>query len=182
MAETSIVLTDVADGVWLDSWSICGTDGPTLAGSGDWSVSKRTLRGGLSDGVIQPGIPTPNDVSWWYRDRIRELKLTTWFHPSVSIQRAEQPAVDMKTAIAARHDDDVIMPGDLDGYQVALAAHEMRPDLKTLLTSGFTRRREEHANGEGQYLSSLAQILLSKPYDVEELAFAVRRALRGYHG
>jgi galactose mutarotase-like enzyme len=51
MAETSIVLTDVADGVWLDSWSICGTDGPTLAGSGDWSVSKRTLRGGLSDGV-----------------------------------------------------------------------------------------------------------------------------------
>jgi hypothetical protein len=51
MAETSIVLTDVTVGVWLESWSICGTDGPTLAGSGDWSVRKRTLRGGLSDGV-----------------------------------------------------------------------------------------------------------------------------------
>ncbi|MBT6155542.1 MAG: aldose 1-epimerase family protein [Planctomycetaceae bacterium] len=51
MADTSIVLTDVASGVWLDSWSLCGADGPTLAGSGDWSINKRTLRGGLSDGV-----------------------------------------------------------------------------------------------------------------------------------
>jgi Xaa-Pro aminopeptidase len=76
-------------------------------------VAHEILAEGLSDVVIQPGITTTNEVSWWYRDRIRELKLTTWFHPSVSIQRAEQPAVDMKTAIAARHDDDVIMPGDL---------------------------------------------------------------------
>jgi len=68
---------------------------------------------GLSEQVIQPGATTTNDVAWWYRDRIRELTLTTWFHPSVSIQRAEQPVVDMKTAIAERHDDDTILPGDL---------------------------------------------------------------------
>ena len=76
-------------------------------------IAHEILAEGLSDRVIQPGITTTNDVSWWYRDRIRELKLTTWFHPSVSIQRAEQPAIDMKAAIASRHDDDVIMPGDL---------------------------------------------------------------------
>ena len=76
-------------------------------------IAHEILAEGLSEVVIQPGITTTNDVSWWYRDRIRELKMTTWFHPSVSIQRAEDAAMDMKAAITARHDDDVIMPGDL---------------------------------------------------------------------
>jgi len=76
-------------------------------------IAHEILAKGLSDEVIQPGITTTNDVEWWYRDRIRELKLTTWFHPSVSIQRAEQPAIDAKAELLARHDDEVIMPGDL---------------------------------------------------------------------
>jgi len=76
-------------------------------------IAHEILAEGLSESVIQPGVTTTNDVAWWYRDRIRELKLTTWFHPSVSIQRAETPEVDMKEAITARHDDEVIVPGDL---------------------------------------------------------------------
>jgi len=42
---------------------------------------------GFSEQVIQPGVTTTADVEWWYRDRIRELGFTAWFHPSVSIQR-----------------------------------------------------------------------------------------------
>ncbi|PEN13672.1 Xaa-Pro aminopeptidase [Longibacter salinarum] len=42
---------------------------------------------GLSGQAIQPGVTTTEDVQWWYRDRIRELGVTAWFHPSVSIQR-----------------------------------------------------------------------------------------------
>ena len=76
---------------------------------------------------------------------------------------------------------DVIMPGQLDGYRVALAAHKIRPALKILLASGFTKKREEYANGEGRYLNSLASKLLSKPYNSEELAFAVRRTLDDVH-
>lgn len=76
-------------------------------------IAHEILAEGLSESVIQPGVTTTNDVAWWYRDRIRELKLTTWFHPSVSIQRAESPEVDMKEAITARHDDEIIVPGDL---------------------------------------------------------------------
>lgn len=76
-------------------------------------IAHEIIADGLSDKVIQPGVTTTNDVAWWYRDRIRELKLTTWFHPSVSTQRAEQPAVDAKTSILTRHDDDIIQPGDL---------------------------------------------------------------------
>lgn len=52
-------------------------------------IAHEILAQGLSESVIQPAVTTTNDVAWWYRDRIRELKLTTWFHPSVSIQRAK---------------------------------------------------------------------------------------------
>ena len=76
-------------------------------------IAHEILAEGLSESVIQAGVTTTNDVAWWYRDRIRELKLTAWFHPSVSIQRAEEPALDAKQSIEARHDDDVILPGDL---------------------------------------------------------------------
>jgi len=68
---------------------------------------------GLSDAVIQPGVTTTSDVEWWYREKIRELKLTTWFHPSVSADRADQPEIDMKQALATRHEEGAIMPGDL---------------------------------------------------------------------
>ena len=76
-------------------------------------IAHEILAAGLTDEVIQPGITTTNDVAWWYRDRIREMKLTAWFHPSVSIQRETSPALDAKSSILARHDDNIIMPGDL---------------------------------------------------------------------
>ena len=76
-------------------------------------IAHEILAQGLSEAVIQPGVTTTNDVEWWYRDRIRDLNLTTWFHPSVSIQRAEKPELDMKATIESRHDDEIIHPGDL---------------------------------------------------------------------
>ena len=42
---------------------------------------------GLSDRVITPGITTTDDVAWWFRERIAELGVETWFHPSVAISR-----------------------------------------------------------------------------------------------
>jgi Xaa-Pro aminopeptidase len=76
-------------------------------------IAHEILAEGLSEAVIQPGVTTTNDVAWWYRERIRDLNLTTWFHPSVSIQRAEEPELDAKASVESRHDDDVIQPGDL---------------------------------------------------------------------
>ena len=84
----------------------------------------------------------------------------------------ENPAIDLLFS-------DVIMPGDLDGYALALEALKERPDLKVLLTSGFTRMREQYANGEHKIVSALAKSLLHKPYNIAELAHAVRRTLDG---
>lgn len=72
---------------------------------------------------------------------------------------------------------DIIMPGRLDGYQLALAARGLRPSLKILLTSGFSNKHEGLRNVDAVMLSKLIKSLLSKPYSHAELAFAVRLAL-----
>ncbi|MEE8469622.1 MAG: M24 family metallopeptidase [Planctomycetota bacterium] len=46
------------------------------------------LEEGLSARVITPGQTTTDDLAWWLRTRVSDLGLRTWFHPSVSVQRA----------------------------------------------------------------------------------------------
>lgn len=72
---------------------------------------------------------------------------------------------------------DVIMPGEMDGYQLAKHAVDAHKDLKILLTSGFTNKRE-HSFGENEaFYTDLASNLLSKPYNQSELAIAVRQVI-----
>jgi Xaa-Pro aminopeptidase len=68
---------------------------------------------GLSEKSITPGHTRVSDVQWWYRERIRELGLETWFHPSVSVTRQARQDGDMATMFAETQPDPVIMPGDL---------------------------------------------------------------------
>ncbi|MEP2448405.1 MAG: M24 family metallopeptidase [Balneola sp.] len=76
-------------------------------------IAHKIIAQGFSDEVIQPGVTTTNDVVWWFREKIRELKLITWFHPSVSIQRADPESFDHLRSFSSRPDNNVIMPGDL---------------------------------------------------------------------
>jgi Xaa-Pro aminopeptidase len=71
-------------------------------------IAHEIIKEGFSDKAIQPGVTTTDDVLWWYRERIKELKLDTWFHPSVSIQRNESDVIFNK-----RPQPVVIQPGDL---------------------------------------------------------------------
>ena len=76
-------------------------------------IAHEIIAEGFSEAVIQPGVTTTQDVTWWYRDRIRELGLVTWFNPSVSLDRAEAPETTMADWALSRYDSDVILPGDL---------------------------------------------------------------------
>src|SRR6185295_17982971 len=51
MAERTDILTDLETGTWHDNYRLSAKDGISLDGSTSWSISKRTLRGGVSDGV-----------------------------------------------------------------------------------------------------------------------------------
>jgi hypothetical protein len=74
-------------------------------------IARAIIAEGLSERVIVPGATTTADVEWWYRDRIAELALDTWFHPSVSVQRADAP--DTRESFASRPEEETILPGDL---------------------------------------------------------------------
>ncbi|MFT6317511.1 MAG: Xaa-Pro aminopeptidase [Candidatus Azotimanducaceae bacterium] len=76
-------------------------------------VAHEIIAEGFSNKVIQPGVTTTEDVIWWYRERIRALKLNTWFHPSVAIQRNGTAAFEHLTAFSQGHETNVILPGDL---------------------------------------------------------------------
>ncbi|MEM1214173.1 MAG: M24 family metallopeptidase [Bacteroidota bacterium] len=68
---------------------------------------------GLSEHVITPGITRTEEVVWWYRQRIRDLGLRAWFHPTVDVQRADPANTESERSFSGRPADDVIQPGDL---------------------------------------------------------------------
>jgi Xaa-Pro aminopeptidase len=71
-------------------------------------IAHQIIADGLSDQVIHVGVTTTDDVEWWYREKIKELKLDTWFHPDVSVQRnIDAEAFDKLPQPL------VILPGDL---------------------------------------------------------------------
>ncbi|NQZ12876.1 MAG: response regulator, partial [Algicola sp.] len=67
---------------------------------------------------------------------------------------------------------DIIMPGSLNGYQLAEQALAIRPNLQILLTSGFTAKAVPVKNGQSYTVE-----LLKKPYSQAEMALQIRMLL-----
>ena len=62
---------------------------------------------------------------------------------------------------------DVVMPGRLDGIDLAHAARLLRPGLQVLFTSGFPNLVREHADEE------LRDHVMRKPYRAVDLCRAI---------
>lgn len=67
----------------------------------------------FSEKVITPGITTTTDVEWWMRDKVTQLGLETWFHPSVDVQRTSEELEGHLYSFSDRPGKMVILPGDL---------------------------------------------------------------------
>ena len=67
----------------------------------------------FSERVITPGVTTTTDVEWWMRDRVTQLGLETWFHPTVDVQRNNENLQGHLYSFSDRPDKEVILPGDL---------------------------------------------------------------------
>jgi len=76
-------------------------------------IGHAILREGLSAKNIHPGITTTDDIVWSLRDLVKEARLNTWFHPSVSIQRASTGNEEFLRSFSRRPEKDVVDYGDL---------------------------------------------------------------------
>lgn len=67
----------------------------------------------FSEKVITSGVTTTSDVVWWMRQKVTNLGLETWFHPTVDVQRSNDGADAKFYSFANKPEEMVIMPGDL---------------------------------------------------------------------
>jgi hypothetical protein len=96
------------------------------------TIANDIIADGLSEKVITPGVTTTDDVVWWYRERIKELKLDTWFHPSVDIQRADPASQGQLRSFAVKADSEVIMPGDMLHIDFGISYLRLNTDTQQL--------------------------------------------------
>lgn len=93
-------------------------------------LARSILHEGLSEAAITPGVTTTDDLAWWYRDRVRALGLDAWFHPGVSVQRAE--AGERDGDFSSRDASAVIRPGDLVWVDFGIAYLGLHTDTQQM--------------------------------------------------
>jgi hypothetical protein len=73
-------------------------------------ITHDIIKEAFSTKVIKPGITTTDDVVWWMREKVLNLKLKTWFHPTIDVQRNKESDL---YAFDSKSKHDIIQPGDL---------------------------------------------------------------------
>lgn len=71
--------------------------------------------------VITPGKTTAADLVWWWRQRVNDLGLGTWFQPSIEVQRAGAGELG---------EDAVIQRGDVLHCDVGITALDLNTDTQ----------------------------------------------------
>jgi Xaa-Pro aminopeptidase len=105
-------------------------------------LTHQIIQEGFSEKVITPGITSTDDLVWWFRQRIRNAGLDTWFHPSVSIQRKDSVIFDHLKAFSDRPREDILQPGDLIHVDIGISYLRLQTDVQEhayLLLPGETQ-------------------------------------------
>jgi Metallopeptidase family M24 len=87
----------------------------------------------FSNVVITPGVTRTQDVVWWMRQKVNDLGLGTWFHPSVEVQR--MGATDEQLG-----DNPVIQRGDVLHCDFGITAYRLNTDTQHM---GYVLREGE---------------------------------------
>jgi CheY-like chemotaxis protein len=107
-------------------------------------------------------------------DDVRELVATSLRHRGFSVLSVPNAEVALQILMEQVRFDllftDIVMPGMIDGFELADRAKRLQPDLKILYATGF-------AHVSRRSIDTLHGKLIQKPYRPDELATEVRRAL-----
>lgn len=84
-----------------------------------WSMTQEMF----SSKTIAPGKTQTSDLVWWWRQRVNDLGLDTWFQPSVSVQRRGKTADEIGS-------DPVIERGDVLHCDVGITVARLNTDTQ----------------------------------------------------
>jgi len=94
------------------------------------AMTHQIIEEGFSEKVITPGITTTDDLVWWFRQKIRDHGLETWFHTSVAIQRSDSSSFEHLRSFSNRPKDEVIIPGDLLHVDIGITYLRLNTDCQ----------------------------------------------------
>jgi Xaa-Pro aminopeptidase len=86
-----------------------------------WSMTQTMF----SAAVVSPGKTRTSDLVWWWRQRVNDLGLGTWFQPSVDVQRSGATAEQVG-------EDPIIQPGDVLHCDVGITVARLNTDTQHL--------------------------------------------------
>ena len=86
-----------------------------------WSLSQEMF----SERTITPGKTRTSDLVWWWRQRVNDLGLGTWFQPSVDVQRKGKTAAELG-------EDPVIERGDVLHSDLGITVARLNTDTQHL--------------------------------------------------
>lgn len=84
-----------------------------------WSLTQEMF----SSKTITPGKTRTSDLVWWWREKMVDLGLQTWFQPSISVQRQGKTAADLGS-------DPIIEPGDVLHCDVGITVARLNTDTQ----------------------------------------------------
>ena len=86
-----------------------------------WSLTTEMF----SDTTITVSRTKTSDLVWWWRQRVNDMGLGTWFQPSIDVQRKGATAEQVG-------EDPVIMPGDVLHCDVGITVARLNTDTQHL--------------------------------------------------
>ena len=116
-------------------------------------ITHNIINEAFSSKVINVATTTTTDVEWWMRQKVTDLGLETWFHPSVDIQRFTEENEDHLRSFSNRPDRKIIQRGDLlhcdfgitylrlnsDCQQMAYVMKDDEKEVPTFLKRAFKK-------------------------------------------
>ncbi|HET7696172.1 MAG TPA: M24 family metallopeptidase [Vicinamibacterales bacterium] len=84
-----------------------------------WSMTQTMF----SSATITPGRTRTSDLVWWWRQRVNDQGLGTWFQPSVSVQRRGRTEAEIGA-------DPIIQRGDVLHCDVGITAARLNTDTQ----------------------------------------------------
>ena len=77
------------------------------------TITHNIIDEAFSEKTIIPGKTTTDDVVWFLRQKVTDLGLETWFHPTIDVQRNNETLKSHIESFSKSKDDKIIQKGDL---------------------------------------------------------------------